>query len=265
VEFFAAGWPLAGMAIASLFVAIGLWETARPERPTDQHAGRRWIANLGLYAISEGVRVAMAPLLAMLTAAASLSPFVAAAPADAFSPLHLVAIVLALDLAFYAMHRLMHAVGWLWRLHAIHHTDLALDVTTTVRHHPLEAIPIAATAIGIGALIGATPGEIAFYGVLAFAVQLLAHANVALPPRLARAIGGILVTPGFHRLHHSRDTRECHANYGQVFSLWDRLFGTAVAPKDDVAQFGVEEFTAPRFQTIHGILLQPVLQRPRSP
>jgi sterol desaturase/sphingolipid hydroxylase (fatty acid hydroxylase superfamily) len=264
VEFFANGWPLAGIAVAVLFVAVGLWENARPERP-DQDAGRRWIANLGLFALSEGMRAAVAPLLAILTAAASLSPFAAAAPADGFSPLHLVAVVLVLDLAFYAMHRLMHAVGWLWRLHAIHHTDLALDVTTTVRHHPLEAVPIAATAIGIGALIGATPGEIAIYGVLAFAVQLLAHANVALPPRLARAIGPIVVTPGFHRLHHSRDTRECHANYGQAFSFWDRLFGTAVVPKDDVAQFGVDEFTSPRFQTIHGILLQPVLQRPGSP
>ena len=263
MEFFANGLPLAGIAVAALFVAVGLWETARPELKSDHNAGRRWIANLGLYALSEGVRVAMAPLLAMLAAAASLTSF--AAPSQGgFSPLHLVAVGLLLDLAFYAMHRLLHAVDWLWRLHAIHHTDLALDVTTTVRHHPLETVPIAVTAFGVGALIGATPGEIAFYGVLAFAVQLLAHANVALPPRLAHAIGCVLVTPGFHRLHHSRDTRECHANYGQVFSFWDRLFGTAVMPGPaPVAEYGVVEYATPRAQSIGAMLLQPVRPTPR--
>jgi sterol desaturase/sphingolipid hydroxylase (fatty acid hydroxylase superfamily) len=256
VEFFATGLPLAGIAVAALFVAVGLWETARPER-ADRNAGRRWIANLGLYALSEGVRIAFGPLLAILTAAAAVSPF---APMDSgFSPIHFIAVVLVLDLAFYVMHRLMHAVDWLWRLHAIHHTDLALDVTTTVRHHPLETIPIAVTAAVVGALIGATPAEIALYGVLAFAVQLLAHANVALPPRLAQAIGSVLVTPGFHRIHHSRDTRECHANYGQVFSFWDRLFGTAVLPgAAPVSAYGVVDYTAPRFQSIGAMLLQPV-------
>src|SRR5262249_24114610 len=123
------------MAVAVLFVAVGLWGTARAERP-DPNARRRLVAHLRLYALSVGVRMALAPLLAILTAAAVVSPF---SPAGSgFSSLHLVAVVLVLDLAFYAMHRLMHAIGWLWRLHAIHHTDLALDVTTTVRHHPLE-------------------------------------------------------------------------------------------------------------------------------
>jgi sterol desaturase/sphingolipid hydroxylase (fatty acid hydroxylase superfamily) len=264
VELFANGWPLAGIAVAALFVAVGMWETARPERQVGQSAGRRWIANLGLFALSEGIRVAVAPLLAMLTAAASLSPFAAAAPADGFSPLHLVAVVLALDLVFYAMHRLMHAVGWLWRLHAIHHTDLALDVSTTVRHHPLEAIVIAATAFAVGALVGATSDEIVVYGVLAFAVQLLAHANVALPGTLARILGLAIVTPGFHRIHHSRDPHEHHANYGQVFTFWDHLFGTAREP-GPVKQFGVSEYAGPESQKIGAMLLQPVRSARQQP
>jgi len=265
VEFFATGLPLAGIAVAALFVAVGLWETARPERAAEQNAGRRWIANLGLYAISEGVRIALAPLLAALMSAAALSPFVPANAQGGMSGLHLAFVVLALDLAFYALHRLLHAVDWLWRLHAIHHTDLALDVTTTVRHHPLETLPLTLTAFGVGAAIGATPGEIAFYGVVAFAVQLLAHANVALPAAIAVPLAHIMVTPGFHRLHHSRDARECNANYGQVLSVWDRLLGTAVMPaQSQVAQFGVDGYEAPQAQRLDAMLLQPLRRRPQQ-
>jgi sterol desaturase/sphingolipid hydroxylase (fatty acid hydroxylase superfamily) len=246
-----------------VFVAVGLWETARPAQPTDQNAGRRWIANFGLFAISEGVRVALGPLLAALAAAASLSPFAQAIPAESFSLTHVALVVVLLDLAFYAIHRLMHAVGWLWRLHAIHHTDLALDVSTTVRHHPLEAVPLAATALGIGALTGATPGEIAAYGVLAFTVQLVAHANVALPAAIVGPLAYVIVTPGFHRLHHSRDAREYNANYGQVFSIWDRLFGTAVMPKESaVTAFGVDDYASPRAQGLGAMLLQPLRRQP---
>jgi sterol desaturase/sphingolipid hydroxylase (fatty acid hydroxylase superfamily) len=257
VESFAAGLPLAGIIVAALFVATGLWEHARPERASAEKAGPRWIANLGLYAISEAFRIALAPLLAMLTAAVSVTPLFRA---ESASFLHLVGVVLVLDLAFYASHRLMHRVDWLWRLHAIHHTDLALDVSTTVRHHPLEAIVIAATAFIVGALIGATPDEIVAYGVLAFAVQLLAHANVALPRTIAVVLGAVIVTPGFHRLHHSRDPREHHANYGQVFTFWDRLLGTARGHVDTpVEQFGVTEYAGPGSQRIGAMLLQPVL------
>ena len=262
MESFAIGLPLAGIIVAALFVAIGLWEHARPEHSSDEKTGSRWIANLGLYVISEGFRIALAPLLAMLTAAASLVPL---PHLEGFSFLHLAGVVLVLDFSFYALHRLLHALGPLWRLHAIHHTDLALDVSTTVRHHPLEAILIAATAFAVGALIGATPDEIVVYGVIAFAVQLLAHASVALPQALARALGAVIVTPGFHRLHHSRDPREHHANYGQVFTFWDRLFGTARARVDgSVEQFGVNEYTMPGSQRIGAMLLQPVLTSRRQ-
>ena len=265
MEFFATGLPLAGIALAALFVAIGLWETARPERTADSNAARRWVGNLGLYAISEGVRVALAPLLSALTATASLSPFAKIVPADDFSALHALFVVLALDLIFYAAHRLMHAVDWLWRLHAIHHTDLALDVSTAVRHHPLETPLLALAAFGAGALIGATPGEIAFYGVVAFAVQLLAHANVALPAAIASPMVRIIVTPGFHRLHHSRDPREYNANYGQVLSIWDRLFGTAVMPQDSaVVAFGVDGYGSLEAQRLGAMLLQPLRRRPQQ-
>jgi sterol desaturase/sphingolipid hydroxylase (fatty acid hydroxylase superfamily) len=262
VDLLTVGLSTFGLATAALFVLAGLWEHARPDRPPSAAAGARWLANLALFALSEGVKAGLTPLLALLAAAWSLSPEFAAAPEEPLARVaHAFAVVLALDLASYLLHRLLHAWTWLWRLHAVHHTDLDLDVTTTLRHHPLEVIPQVATALGVAYLIGASAGEIAAYGLLSFGVQLFAHANVALPSWASRRLEWLLVTPGFHRLHHSQDECECHANFGQVFTLWDRLFGTARrAPERGIAAFGVGAYLSPRFQKLGWILLQPVLR-----
>jgi len=113
---------------------------------------------------------------------------------------------------------------------------------------------------GFATLIGARPGDLAIYAAIEFAVQLAAHANIALPPRLERALGWLVVTPGFHRFHHSRDPRQSNANYGQVLTIWDRLFRT-LAPGAPPAELGVAEYIAPRFQSLGWILLQPFLPR----
>ncbi len=58
--------------------------------------------------------------------------------------------VLALDLAVYAQHVVMHKVPWLWRLHRVHHADVDLDVTTGVRFHPLEYLLSLGLKGGVG-------------------------------------------------------------------------------------------------------------------
>lgn len=242
----------------ALFVAVGSWENGWPERLAAIAAGPRWFANLSMFALGQGVAYVIAPWLAVDTVASFLPPLLPAELAGG-AMLHLIAVVFAIDFAHYAMHRLLHGSSLLWRLHAVHHSDLDLDVTTTVRHHPLELVPIALATTLVAIVFGASADEIALYSVLALGVQLLAHANVALPLRLAHVLGIVLVTPGFHRLHHSRDGRECHANYGQVLVVWDRLFGTAVSPVGrQPTAFGASAYLAPRFQTLGGMLLQPL-------
>ena len=51
-----------------------------------------------------------------------------------------VATVLLLDLTKYWEHRLLHRLPWLWRMHVVHHADLDVDFTTTLRHHPFEIL-----------------------------------------------------------------------------------------------------------------------------
>ena len=55
---------------------------------------------------------------------------------------------------------------------------------------------------------------------------VVSHANVRLPETLDRLVRGMFVTPNMHSLHHSSDLLETDSNYGTVFTLWDRLFGT---------------------------------------
>ena len=125
----------------------------------------------------------------------------------------------------------------------------------------LEGIPAALVIGGGGALLGFSPNEIAVFAMAVLAVQLVAHGNLALPSHLASLLAPILVTPDFHRLHHSRRRLETDANYGQIFSLWDRLFGTARARDDDAVEFGLDEFRQRADQRLDRLLAQPFLLR----
>lgn len=170
----------------------------------------------------------------------------------------------ALDATSYFGHRLQHAIPPLWRLHAIHHSDPELDVTTTFRAHPLAAlvdtafITLAVIAFGIPA------SAVIAYRWLEVGIQSFAHANIALPAWMSVRVSSILVTPGFHRLHHSPEVIETNSNYGQVLSIWDRLFGTARVHGDGPERFGLRVFDAPKFQDLHWLLAQPVLRRAKA-
>lgn len=243
-----------GAGLALLFVAFAVWEHLRPEHSPDPSAGQRWISNSALFLLFETANFWLTPLLSFLAMPSFRGAMIS-------TGLRLIAILVALDLLQYVLHRLLH-VGWLWRLHAVHHTDLDLDISTSIRHHPGESLVLLPITAGIATLAGVAPFELALYGVVEFGVQLLAHANVALPPAAERALAWMVVTPGFHRFHHSRDPRQGNANYGQVLTVWDRAFGT-LAPGDRPAEFGVLEYLAPRFQSLGWILLQPFLPRAR--
>src|SRR6516162_6544731 len=140
--------------------------------------------------------------------------------------LSFVAGFLLLDLLRYLVHRCKHAVPFLWRFHALHHSDRDVDVTTTVRLHPIEYLLnsgvfwLTVILLGIPAAIGLT------YAVTAFAIEAVQHGNIRLPERLERRLQPVLVTTDMHRIHHSAAFAQGSCNYATVFSVWDRLFRT---------------------------------------
>ena len=168
--------------------------------------------------------------------------------------------IVALDLAVYFQHRLLHAVPWLWRMHRIHHADLHFDVTTGLRFHPFE---IALSTLVKGAAIvalGASAVTVLVFEVILNAGSLFSHANGSLPAGLERGLRRVFVTPDMHRVHHSIVVAEQNSNFGFNLSWWDRTFGTyrpAPAAPHESMPIGVGEWRGPRTHSILALLSDP--------
>ena len=142
--------------------------------------------------------------------------------------------VLGMDLVSYFWHRANHRLSLLWRFHQAHHSDPAYTVTTALRFHPGElmlALPLRLAAVAILGL--PIVAVIAFEVIFAFA-NFFEHGNINLPLGLERALNRGLVTPALHRRHHSREARLLDTNFGTIFTLWDRLFGSYGDNRSDV-------------------------------
>lgn len=245
---------------AAAFVAIAAVETWRQSARADP-GGHRWVTNLSLFGLEQVLTLAGVGLLAGVAAAgAGRSPL--AGWTEAWPGwLALVLAVVILDATAYLSHVVSHHVEPLWRLHAVHHADRVLDVTTTVRHHPLETVPTAMALWLCAWLFGLTVAHVSAYAALTFVVQAIAHANLRIPRPAMRCVGLVLVTPELHALHHSRQPAETNSNYGQLLSVWDRVFGTLLYPaRSEPIAAGLDTYASARFGGLLGALAQPFRQ-----
>jgi sterol desaturase/sphingolipid hydroxylase (fatty acid hydroxylase superfamily) len=134
------------------------------------------------------------------------------------------------DFTYYCMHRMQHAVPWWWALHSLHHSQRQVNCWTNDRGSYLDSALQSVVLASVGLLIGVDPAEFALLMLLSELVQNLSHANVRIG--FGRVLERIFVAPVFHRLHHMRADHERpgyhNCNFGQVFSVWDVAFGTAL-------------------------------------
>jgi sterol desaturase/sphingolipid hydroxylase (fatty acid hydroxylase superfamily) len=86
---------------------------------------------------------------------------------------------------------------------------------------------------------------------------MLQHANVRVPRSVDRPLRWILVTPGLHKIHHSRSASEANTNFGEIFSFWDRMFGTLRDSSVVPAAYGLTHLRGDRWQTVSGMLATP--------
>ena len=135
--------------------------------------------------------------------------------------------LLILDLVgAYLVHFVEHKVPWMWKFHVIHHSDKNVDVTTGLRHHPGETVfRILFTILGVY-ISGASIGIVMLYQSLSVLFAHITHANISLPQNLDRIISYLFVTPNMHKVHHHYKQPLTDSNYGNIFSVWDRIFGT---------------------------------------
>jgi len=186
---------------------------------------------------------------------------------EGFGFMHLVALrpaislavtVLMLDFGFYVAHVALHKIPCFWRFHQVHHSDPAVDVTTTIRQHPGESVIRYAFLAAFAVVLGASPAAFGVYLLCSALNGLLEHANVRVPPWLDSLLSLITTWPNMHKVHHSRVATETDTNYGNLFSVFDRLFST-FTPSERGANvsYGLDGFDDPAAQTTAGLLAMP--------
>lgn len=161
--------------------------------------------------------------------------------------MELIIAVMALDFfAQYVAHYLLHRVKWMWKFHLVHHSDTKVDATTGTRHHPGDYFIREAFAIATVVLFGIPVGVYVFYRILTVFFTYTSHANIALPSWLDKALSVIFVTPNFHKFHHHFERPWTDTNYGNIFSVWDRIFNTFVYEDPKKIKYGLDVTDATR-------------------
>lgn len=173
----------------------------------------------------------------------------------------LTAVVVLLDMAIYWQHRLMHWVPWLWRLHRVHHSDLAFDVSTGVRFHPAEIFVSMLIKMLLVLVLGADVVAVILFEILLSASSLFEHANLRLPLWLDKGLRTVIVTPDMHRVHHSIHRDETDSNFGFNLSIWDRAFLSYRAQprsEHETMAIGLPAYRGQEDQGLLRLLRQPI-------
>ena len=150
------------------------------------------------------------------------------------------AMFFALDALDYVYHSVMHRIPFFWRLHRVHHSDPALDVSTTFREHPGETLVRNCFLMAWILCTGASAEVLLLRQSVETAANILAHSAVRIPPGAAKMLGWCFITPNLHHVHHHFQRPATNSNFGDVFSFWDRLFGTYMHLEAQEIVFGLD-------------------------
>jgi sterol desaturase/sphingolipid hydroxylase (fatty acid hydroxylase superfamily) len=240
----ATGWLLVGLAqlavMLTVFVALERW---RPVEPVTDRAAVRvdvlytLLHRLGLFRVL--LFFTLDPLWNELAAALRLGGW-AGWSLDAIWPgvtdigwVSFLLYLLLFDLLDYAIHRAQHGVGWWWQLHALHHSQRQMTLWSDNRNHLLDDVLRDSLFVLVALLVGVAPAQFVAIVAITQLLESLSHANVRLS--FGPVFGRVLVSPRFHRLHHTIGVgHESHGagslgghNYAVLFPVWDLLFGSA--------------------------------------
>ncbi|MGB5227082.1 MAG: sterol desaturase family protein [Eudoraea sp.] len=173
--------------------------------------------------------------------------------------LYVILGVLLLDfIGAYVAHYVEHKVKPLWMIHLVHHTDHEVDTTTANRHHPLESL-IRFTFTLLGVFIVGTPiGIVMLYQSLSLVATQFSHANIRLPKKVDDILSWVIVSPDMHKVHHHYRLPYTDSNYGNIFSVWDHIFGTFMKLNRGQIVYGVDTFPDKKENgSVSGLLKQP--------
>ncbi|SEQ89154.1 sterol desaturase family protein [Neolewinella agarilytica] len=140
----------------------------------------------------------------------------------------------------YLAHWTEHRVPVLWKFHLIHHTDQHLDTTSANRHHPGESVIRFVFTTAAVVVFGAPIWLVFLYQSMSVVLSQFNHANITVPKWIDKPLGLLFVTPDMHRVHHHYRLPYTDTNFGNIFSIWDRLFGTYSQVDNRKLVYGVD-------------------------
>jgi sterol desaturase/sphingolipid hydroxylase (fatty acid hydroxylase superfamily) len=141
--------------------------------------------------------------------------------------LYLLLGLMILDfISSWLIHWMEHKIKWMWKFHIIHHSDTWVDTTTANRHHPGESVFRAVFTFLAVLIAGAPIWLLYLYQFLSVLFSQFNHANISFPKWLDNALSWVIVSPNMHKVHHHYVQPYTDSNYGNIFSIWDRLFRT---------------------------------------
>jgi sterol desaturase/sphingolipid hydroxylase (fatty acid hydroxylase superfamily) len=248
--------------ILGLMAAITAVEAVVPLFSASAERQGRRVANLGLTAMTFVVNWGFMSAAAVLTLAQGPGVL---SRLGLWLPLELIVSIAILDFFFgYLAHRALHAVPWLWRVHAVHHSDPFVDVTTSYRSHPIETAWRAAFMMVPVWILSIQPSALVLYRMLSAINALLEHANLRVWPRFDQLLSCIWVTPNMHKVHHSRARAETNSNYGNLLSIYDRVLGTFI-PTSRAASvvYGLDDTDPRAVRSLTALMSMRVRQPPR--
>jgi sterol desaturase/sphingolipid hydroxylase (fatty acid hydroxylase superfamily) len=147
------------------------------------------------------------------------------------------------DFGEFVFHVAQHRFAWLWAMHALHHSDTALNVSTGGRHYWFEflikAVVIYAPILVLFRVGMTLMGWFAVVKLLNFVHHLDVRVGFG-------AAAAWLASPQYHRIHHSADPRHLDKNFAAYFAVFDRLFGTQYLPaRDEYPETGLDTLETP--------------------
>jgi sterol desaturase/sphingolipid hydroxylase (fatty acid hydroxylase superfamily) len=257
--------PVARPAVAAVVLAL-LWtiESVAPMYVGREHRVRHGLTHLAMGLIN--VIVVAAPFAALVYAVctwAEREHFGLVRRVAMPEPVRWIVVLILFDGWMYLWHRLNHRVPLLWRFHAVHHTDRAMEATSALRFHTGEVALSTTARLAVLPLLGMTVEQVLVYETILLPVILFHHSNVRVPRRLDDLLRWLIVTPWMHWVHHSRWRVETDSNYSSVLSIWDRCFGTYRLRDDPerIRQGLDDQDGGDRWSTLRNLLIHPFRRR----
>ncbi|MBT8312333.1 MAG: sterol desaturase family protein [Flavobacteriaceae bacterium] len=167
--------------------------------------------------------------------------------------------VFIIDFSDYWFHRFDHKVPLFWRFHRVHHSDTAMDASTALRQYPTELIYFSIGELFLCVVFGLDILSMNIFLFLIIPVFYLQHTNMRYPESLDKALGWLFLMPNYHKVHHEQDQFYTDSNYGTLFVIWDRLFGTFRTKPVAEINYGLKEFKGKKKQSFLYLIISPFI------